>query len=270
LDWSEKIQKDSNAVLSADDVASLWALVALLGYLCGRPVQLDDGKLERIMSVDDPESDLDFTDNINRILGNFFLVGKNPLVSRLQIPEIADELPAEYFGAWCASYWSLCMGMNFSVLTGHIEMQQDIEALGYVVYRKTGLTEGKLDEDAVLKRLLRIHHIVDLGIEMPPACLKNWHSWFLCITRDECAPAGWTPSINTSRKCNFQMGDRVWAHQVGPRYVRKVAGSKILLNKPGGFGDSERDRFYIVNAGFAAGIEPVQFPDAVGSVVGPS
>ncbi len=254
LEWTERIQTDSESKVTADGVASLWSLLALISYLCGRPVELEDGKKEHVLFFNNQSSTLDFPVIISRILGNFFMVGyrvgHRPPVHRLYVPELYDELPAEYLGAWSASCWALCAAMHSSLLSGRKELQQDFESLGYAIYEGIGLTCRKIGDDEILKTMMSIHELVGIEAKMPLESLKNLHLWFMDMSVNACAPSGWTPTLKKTGETDLQAGDRVWVHLAGPRYVRKIEGVKVYLNKPGAFSQNEKDNFYKANVGY--------------------
>ncbi len=254
IDWATKAQKDRKKPVSADDIATLWALIAILSYLFGKPIQLENRKKTRIIPINNPESANDFPNIVNSVLGNFFTAGVTPLINRLQIPEIFNVLPAEYFGTWCSACWAVCVGMELAMRFDIRQLQEDLEVLGYTIYSKTGISEGKIDGDAIAKRLSHIHEMVDLETELPEDRLIDWHNWFLNISN--CSPpAGWKPSNNKKMDRNIQIGDRVWAYKAGPRYVRKIKDGKLCLNKPGEISKSEDENYYMVVTGYATPID---------------
>jgi hypothetical protein len=262
LEWTQRIRIDSESRVTADDVASLWSLLALISYLCDRPVELEDGEKGNILFFNDQSSILDFPLIISRILGNFFMIGNKPPVRRLYVPELYDELPAEYLGAWSASCWALCAAMHSSLVSGRKELQQDLESLGYAIYEGIGLTCRKIDEDEILKTMMRIHDLVGIEAKMPLERLKNLHHWFMDMSVNACAPNGWTPTLKRTEETDLRAGDRVWAHLAGPRYVRRVEGDKVYLNKPGANSQNEKENFYRAKIGYVVAISSSKPPES--------
>jgi len=123
-----------------------------------------------------------------------------------------------------------------------------------------GLASGNLDEGAVIEQMLHLHELAGFERMMPPRSLKRLHQWFLDLSRKTFPPKDWTPLLEKNLSCGLEAGDRVWAHLAGPRYVRKVEGNSLYLNRPGACSQNEKENFYTVNAGYVIRIPHIVPP----------
>ncbi len=250
--WCRGIHLDNRRNLDTDEVSRLWALLALLSFLAGRRIVLETGSEERVIPANDPTSSFNFPQLICDVLGDFITAGDRPLINRLRLPDDIESLPDEYFGAWTTSCWAVCIAMELAVRERWISLKEDLEVLGYTLYRQTGIAAGALDESALLEGMKCLHKQARMEFLTTLAQAIKRHMWFLDLARNASPPMGWTPQMLQAGTTNIRLGDRIWTNVVGPRYVRNVVeGTKLYLNRPGSKLKNGATNWYVINAGFA-------------------
>lgn len=249
LAWTDSLQKDRQRIFWADDAAGLWGLLALLSYLAGNEIQVGEEAMARVIPLVSREKETSFSQLVVLVLGNIFTNGMSPLINRLQVPAYADELAAEHLGTWCASFWAVCVAFDQAIRCGDKELQEDLECIGHAVYTRTGMADGKLPKEEVLSRLRCIHSLTDFGDRITSVRLLRWHEWFVSIAGSIKDPKGIEMKMASGSR-GIEPGDYVLVKGVGPRYVRKLAGATIHLNKPGAHDKNEKENTLRINAGY--------------------
>lgn len=223
----------SDEPLTPDDVAQLGLLLRLSACLMGKRLDDGNGALSPVL----PETAsgcVDLLSFVTDVLGLFFVRGRlEAPAARIVVskePRLATELPV----TWSLAAWAIGRAIATAERDGLVGTTRQLETIAFALYSGTGLGRDFFDDAEVLAEVVRTEASAGACISVEQLTLL--HERFKSLSQIR-PPDDWTPS--KSGPNSLSVGDRVWAHRAGLRYVRAARPKVVELDSPGADGHGE-------------------------------